>query len=108
MTLVEIIEAYREQGRARLAAAWEELRDGSFRGVVTVRNFDPYLWSLDHVRVAAAAARRPALAEWCHRRCGGRWMFNELPGGDSWLFELPADAAAFREAAAAGAESGGF
>jgi hypothetical protein len=97
MTIEEIIQSYREQQRTRLATAWEKLRETSLTGGGEVRNFDPYLWSLDHQKVTAAPARRDALVAWCHRHCGGRWMFNELPNGDMYLFELPADAARFRE-----------
>jgi hypothetical protein len=98
MTPNEIIELYREQDRRTLLAAWERLAATSFRSVRDVRNFDPYLWSLDHVRVNARPARREALTLWCHENCAGRWMFNELPTGDLYLFERLDDAERFRAA----------
>jgi hypothetical protein len=98
MTPSEIIELYRGQDRQTLLAAWRHLAETSFRAVRDVRNFDPYLWSLDHARVSTAAARREALAFWCHANCAGRWMFNELPTGDIYLFERPDDADRFRAA----------
>jgi hypothetical protein len=100
MTVAEIIEAYREQQRARLADAWERLGEGPLRAVREVRNFDPYLWSIDHEKVGAKPEQRDALVLWCHERCTGRWMFNELPNGDLYLFELAEDAARFRNAPA--------
>jgi hypothetical protein len=98
MTLSEIIELYRGQDRQTLLAAWQRLAESSFGKVRDVRNFDPYLWSLDHVRVSAAPARRERLTLWCHANCAGRWMFNELPTGDIYLFERPDDAERFRAA----------
>jgi hypothetical protein len=98
MTPSEIIDLYKEQDRQTLLAAWRGLAETSFRAVREVRNFDPYLWSLDHARVMAGSARREALALWCHDNCAGRWMFNELPTGDIYLFERPDDAERFRTA----------
>lgn len=98
MTPSEIIELYRAQDRRTLLDAWQLLAQTSFRTVREVRNFDPYLWSLDHVRVTAPPARRDGLVLWCHAQCAGRWMFNELPTGDLYLFELPGDAERFRDA----------
>jgi hypothetical protein len=94
----EIIELYREQDRRTLSEAWQRLAETSFKTVRDVRNFDPYLWTLDHVRVKAEAAQRDVFALWCHESCAGRWMFNELPTGDLYLFERPDDAERFREA----------
>jgi hypothetical protein len=105
MTPSEIVALYREQDRQTLLAAWRRLAETSFRTVRDVRNFDPYLWSLDHARVKAAPARREALALWCHENCAGTWMFNELPTGDLYLFERPDDAERFRLALAAEAAS---
>lgn len=98
MTPSEIVELYRGQDRQTLLAAWQRLVETSFQAVREVRNFDPYLWSLDHVRVKASTLRREALAPWCHANCAGRWMFNELPTGDIYLFERPDDAERFRAA----------
>jgi hypothetical protein len=96
MTVEEIIASYREQQRTRLATAWENLRETTFPGGGEVRNFDPFLWSLDHQKVTVPIAQRAPRIAWCHRECAGRWMFNELPNGDMYLFELPADATRFR------------
>jgi hypothetical protein len=101
MTPSEIIALYREQDRQTLLAAWQRLAETSFRGVREVRNFDPYLWSLDHARVKTEAGKREALALWCHEHCAGRWMFNELPTGDLFLFERGEDVERFRAALAA-------
>jgi adenylate cyclase len=98
MKVAEIIEFYREHDRRLLQNAWERLKDTSFGTVRSgVNNFDPYLWSLNPIRVSAPAARRESLALWCHQRSIGRWMFNELPTNDVYLFEQRADSERFKE-----------
>ena len=98
MKVAEIIDFYREHDRGVLQGAWERLKETSFGTVRSgVKNFDPYLWSLNPIRVSAPSARREALALWCHQRSTGRWMFNELPTNDVYLFEQRADSERFKE-----------
>jgi class 3 adenylate cyclase len=98
MKVAEIIDFYREHQRSLLQSAWERLKETSFGAVRSgVKNFDPYLWSLNPIRVSAPSARREALALWCHQRSTGRWMFNELPTNDVYLFEQRADSERFKE-----------
>jgi hypothetical protein len=96
MTVDEIIDFYREQGRDALAACWEGLRGAVPQGAVEVANFDPFVWTIRHDKVTAPAGRRPPLVAWCHAHAEGRWMFNALATGDLYLFERPEDAEAFR------------
>lgn len=97
MTVDEIVAWYDGEQRPALAEAWRQLQQSIFRGVAEIDNFDPHLWLVEHRRVAAAAAHRPALAEWCRRRASGRWMFNAVATGDIYLFALPGDADAFKQ-----------